>query len=67
MSSQAEQLQHTMAFFKLEQSGTRPLTGAARRVAPAKRGPAKNGAFKLAAAATGGMEMDVDESKFSKF
>ena len=69
MSSQAEQLQSTMAFFKLDrvgQSGSGSL--AARKSSTGNKKPAmKHIGGKSASKFAQAADADLDESQFSKF
>jgi methyl-accepting chemotaxis protein len=66
MSSQAEQLQHTMTFFKVDGMGqgraAAPRKSAGAKAATAKRPSPKTGGAKAAPAGE-----EVDESVFTKF
>jgi methyl-accepting chemotaxis protein len=64
MSSQAEQLQQTMTFFKVEGSGQ---ARAPRKSAGAKPAAAKRAAFKPAGGKAAPASEEVDESIFTKF
>jgi len=68
MSSQAEQLQQTMSFFKLDDSGHLHASAA-----PARNGPGRHHTtgkmpkFVRAATMTHATDNEVDEAKFTKF
>ncbi|MCF8169014.1 MAG: methyl-accepting chemotaxis protein, partial [Rhodoferax sp.] len=65
MSSQAEQLQQTMSFFKLEGSGSRPMT--APRKGGAKASAVKHASPRAVSSSVHASSAEVDESQFSKF
>jgi methyl-accepting chemotaxis protein len=65
MSSQAEQLQQTMTFFKVEGSGH--TRAPARKSAGAKPATAKRPVLKTGGAKAAPANEEVDESVFTKF
>jgi methyl-accepting chemotaxis protein len=72
MSGQAEQLQQTMAFFKLDSAGLRaagaPTARKAKSAAPRAEGSGRAVAAKSPAKfASQAASQDLDESKFTKF
>jgi methyl-accepting chemotaxis protein len=68
MSSQVEQLQQTMSFFKLDNVGDRGSASTSHKQTATKRKVmAKPSSFKLSTASAGGDGPHIDESKFTKF
>jgi methyl-accepting chemotaxis protein len=65
MSSQAEQLQATMTFFKVDGSGR--VAAPRKSAAGAKPATAKRPAFKTGGAKAAPANEEVDESVFTKF
>jgi methyl-accepting chemotaxis protein len=67
MSSQAEQLQQTMSFFKLDGSGRTSAPVARKSTASTKPAGGKPKGFKAAGTTALANNSDVDETKFTKF
>jgi methyl-accepting chemotaxis protein len=65
MSSQAEQLQQTMTFFKVDGMGRAPAPR--KSAAGAKPATAKRPAFKTGGAKAVASSDEIDESVFTKF